>query len=114
LLALATYLSHFLAFGILGLGSLLICIRAYGRAWRRYLAWLSALAPSLAGLTWYTSQRAGEFWFHYAFHNPLYYTWYQVGPWAVASSYYPLTPYSLENTSWMGWQENLAKSRLTY
>jgi len=92
LAALATYLSHFVAFGILGLGSLLVCAHAFERAWRRYLAWLAALAPSLAGLAWYASHRAGEFYFQYAFHNPLYYAWYQVGPWAVASSYYPLTP----------------------
>jgi hypothetical protein len=91
-LALITYLSHFIAFGLLALASLLVCARTFGRTWRRYLAWLAALAPSLAGLTWYSAHRASEFWYHYAFHNPLYYTWYQVGPWAVASSYYPLTP----------------------
>ncbi len=92
LLVLATYLSHFLAFGILCLASLALAVRLFGRELRRYAPWLTALVPSLAALGWYTFARNGEFYFQYAFHNPLYYLWYQVGPWAVASSYYPLTP----------------------
>ncbi|NLH50684.1 MAG: hypothetical protein GX444_19080 [Myxococcales bacterium] len=92
LLATAVYLSHFLAFAILGLGCLIYAVLTYRRAGRRYGSLVVSFAPSLLGLAWYAQSRAGQFWFHYAFHNPLYYTWYQVGPWAIASSYYPLTP----------------------
>jgi hypothetical protein len=92
LLVTATYLSHFLAFGVLTLGCLAIAWRAYGKDWRAYGPGVAAYLPALIGLAWYIAERGGEFWFHYAFHNPLYYLWYKVGPWAVASGYYPLTP----------------------
>ncbi|MHA1568518.1 MAG: hypothetical protein ACTSXZ_03535 [Alphaproteobacteria bacterium] len=97
LLALLTYLSHFLPFAVLGLASMAVCIKQYRTAYRRYLPWFLTLTPSLAGLVWYSAHRASDFWFHYAFHNPLFYIWYKVGPWAVASNYYPLTP------TWAAW-----------
>lgn len=97
LLTTLTYLSHFLPFAVLALGSLVICTRAYRRKWKHYWPWLASLAPALGGLAWYSQSRAGEFFYHYAFHNALYYLWYKVGPWAVASNYYPLTP------AWAAW-----------
>jgi len=97
LLALLTYLSHFLPFGILCLGLAIVLVQTYGRQWQKYAAPVSSLIPALLCLTWYTQHRAAEFWFHYAFHNPLYYTWYKIGPLAIASNYYPLTP------TWAAW-----------
>ncbi len=91
-LTLLTYLSHFLTFALLGLAVLVWTVLRYRRD-RRWAIWPAlSFLPSLACLAWYVSERSSEFWFHYAFHNPLYYVWYKVGPWAVASSYYPLTP----------------------
>ncbi|MDP8224740.1 MAG: hypothetical protein P9L99_15380 [Candidatus Lernaella stagnicola] len=95
-LVFLVYLSHFLTFAVAGLAVLIFACFGKQRG-RRLLVTGTAFAPSLACLAWYVSQRAGEFWFHYAFHNPLYYTWYKVGPWAIASSYYPLTP------TWAAW-----------
>lgn len=97
LLVSATYLSHFLAFAILALGCMLLALRRYGKNWRAYAPGALTFLPALAGLGWYVAVRGDEFWYHYAFHNPLYYLWYKVGPWAVASSYYPLTP------TWAAW-----------
>lgn len=86
------YLSHFLAFAILGLGTLLFAAATYRGAWRRWLAPAAAFAPALACLAWYARAHSSEFLIRFAFHNPLYYIWYKVGPWALASNYYPLTP----------------------
>jgi hypothetical protein len=91
-LAMLTYLSHFLAFAAVGLGALLIGQATFGKNLRKWSALALSFAPALAALAWYAASRSGELFFHYVYHNPLYFIWYKVGPWAPASSYYPLTP----------------------
>ncbi len=91
-LATAIYLSHFLAFVMLGIVCLVWAAWTFRADLRRWLPLALAFVPALVGLVWYVHARSGEFKSVYAFHNLLYYIWFQVGPWAPASSYYPLTP----------------------
>jgi hypothetical protein len=90
-LVTATYLSHLLAFAALGLAGVFYGVWAWRADWRRWRSFALSFAPAMACLAWYVASRTGEFSYGYEFHNLLYYIWFQVGPWAPASSYYPVT-----------------------
>jgi hypothetical protein len=97
LLSVAIYLSHFLAFAVYAAGVAFLGAWFWRRQARAYMPLAVSFAPSGAALLWYLHDRADELALHYVFHNPLYYVWYQVSPWAPASNYYPVTP------TWAAW-----------
>lgn len=87
----ACWFCHFLAFaGLLVTLAGLVFDRHRIRPGAYARLALAAL-PSLVLLAWYASARSGDFFVGYRYANPVKWLWYKIGPFAVATGFYPVT-----------------------
>ncbi|MCC6158326.1 MAG: hypothetical protein IT350_09755 [Deltaproteobacteria bacterium] len=87
----ACWFCHFLAFAALLVALAGLVFDRHRFRPGAYARLALAALPSLALLVWYASARAGDFFVGYRYANPVKWLWYKIGPFAVATGFYPVT-----------------------